>query len=231
MSASTPILFHQPLDVASRFVRLVLAEYRVEADLAVERVWQRRREFLALNPAATVPVLQMDEAVLVGPTPIVGFLAEARPDRGAPLLPRDPADRAEVRRLLDWALILMEADASAVLVLEKALKRQIPADQGGGSPDTQGMRIARDTLGWHLSYLAHLLAGNDWLTGERLTLADLAFGAALSSLDYLGEITWADHAALRAWYARLKSRPSFTPILAERVTGVIPPAWYDDPDF
>ncbi|MBV6656959.1 MAG: glutathione S-transferase family protein [Devosiaceae bacterium] len=226
-----PTLFHQPLDVASRFVRLVMGEYGVEAELEVEKVWLRRHDFLVLNPAATVPVLQLDEAVLVGPTPLVSFLAEAREDGGAPLLPRDPADRAEVRRLIDWALLILEADVSAVLVLEKALKRQIPADQGGGAPDTQAMRIARDALGWHLSYLAHLLTGNDWLTGERLTQADLAFGAAISSLDYLGEIAWSDHPAMRDWYARLKSRPSFAPLLADRVTGVVPPSHYEDPDF
>lgn len=225
-------LFHLPLDVTSRFVRLALAEYEMEAHFEIEKVWDRRKAFLALNPAATVPVLKTDEElVLVGANPIIGFISEGREDRGAPLMPSDAASRAEVRRLIDWALILLEGDVTSTLVHEKAMKRQIPGKLGGGAPDTGAMRICRDNLQWHLDYTDHLIATRDWLAGERITLADLAFGAAYCTLDYLGEIKWADHAPTKAWYARLKSRPSFDPLLAERVSGVIPPNHYADPDF
>ncbi|GAB5509193.1 MAG: glutathione S-transferase family protein [Hyphomicrobiales bacterium] len=225
-------LFHLPLDVTSRFVRLALAEYEMEAHFEIEKVWDRRKAFLALNPAATVPVLKTDEElVLVGANPIIGFISEGREDRGAPLMPSDAASRAEVRRLIDWALILLEGDVTSTLVHEKAMKRQIPGKLGGGPPDTGAMRICRDNLQWHLDYTDHLIATRDWLAGERITLADLAFGAAYCTLDYLGEIKWADHAPTKAWYARLKSRPSFDPLLAERVSGVIPPNHYADPDF
>ncbi|MEM1284235.1 MAG: glutathione S-transferase family protein [Pseudomonadota bacterium] len=225
-------LYHLPLDTTSRFVRLTLAEYGEAAHEEVERVWERRRGFLSLNPAATVPVIKTDEdVVLVGAHPLVGHLVDTLPDKGAPLMPIELAGRAEVRRLIDWALTLLEADVSATLVHEKAHKRQIPDGKGGGSPDTAAMRMARDHLGWHLDYLDHLLATRDWLAGDRMTLADLAFGAALSSLDYLGEVPWAEHTATKLWYARVKSRPSFAPLLAERERGVVPPAHYDDPDF
>ena len=225
-------LYHLPLDVASRFVRLMMAEYGEDAHREIERVWERRRSFLTLNPAATVPVVKGDDdLVLVGAHPVLGHVIDSRPDKGAPLMPVDLAGRAEVRRLIDWALTLLEADVSSTLVHEKAHKRQIPADAGGGPPDTAAMRLARDNLGWHLDYLDHLLATRPWLAGERLTLADLAFGAALSSLDYLGEVKWADHEPTKMWYARMKSRPSFAPLLAERERGVVPPAHYDDPDF
>jgi glutathione S-transferase len=225
-------LYHLPLDASSRYVRLVLAEFAEAVHLEQEKVWERRRAFLTLNPAATVPVLKTDDdLVVVGAGPITGYLTEAREDRGAPYMPADIAARAEVRRLMDWALVLMEHDVTGVLVHEKAQKRGIPADLGGGPPDTAAMRIARDNLGWHLDYLGHVLASRDWLAGERLTLADLAFAAALSSLDYLGEVAWKDRESAKLWYARVKSRPSFAPLLEERISGVIPPAHYDDPDF
>ncbi len=225
-------LYHQPLDTASRCVRLTLSEYGISTHLEVEKLWERRRAFLLLNPAASVPVLKTDDdLVLVGAGPISAYLSESREDRGAPLMPVDLAARAEVRRLMDWALVLMEHDVTGVLTHEKALKRSIPADHGGGAPDTAAMRISRDNLTWHLDYLDHLLSTRDWLAGERISLADLAFAAAVSSLDYLGEIAWAERSACKLWYARVKSRPSFTPLLEERVSGVIPPAHYDDPDF
>ncbi|MFK7791146.1 MAG: glutathione S-transferase family protein [Devosiaceae bacterium] len=225
-------LFHQPLNAASRFVRLTLSEYGQAVHLEDEKLWERRREFLTLNPAATVPVLKTDEdLVLVGPGPIIGYLSETREDRGAPLMPADIAMRAEVRRLIDWALGLLEQDVTATLVHEKADKRRIPAELGGGAPDTAAMRVARDNLEWHLDYLDHILASRDWLAGERMSLADLAFGAALSSLDYLGEVGWKNRSICKLWYARVKSRPSFAPLLEERLRGIIPPAHYDDPDF
>lgn len=225
-------LYHLPLDASSRFVRLVLAEFGQSVHLEQEKVWERRRAFLALNPAATVPVLKTDDdLVVVGAGPILGYLTESRQDRGVPYMPADIAARAEARRLMDWALVLMEHDVTAVLVHEKAEKRGIPGELGGGPPDTSAMRLARDNLSWHLEYLDHVLASRDWLAAERLTVADLAFAAALSSLDYLGEVAWADRSLAKLWYARVKSRPSFAPLLEERISGVIPPAHYDDPDF
>ena len=50
-------LFHHPFCPHSRFIRLVLGEYGLDLRLVEERVWERREAFLALNPAATTPVL------------------------------------------------------------------------------------------------------------------------------------------------------------------------------
>ena len=49
-------LFHHPICPHSRFVRLVLEEYGLTPKLVEERVWERRAEFLMLNPAGTTPV-------------------------------------------------------------------------------------------------------------------------------------------------------------------------------
>ena len=49
-------LFQQPLCPLSRFVRLALGEYGLTARLVDERFWERREEFLVLNPAGTLPV-------------------------------------------------------------------------------------------------------------------------------------------------------------------------------
>ncbi len=50
-------------------------------------------------------------------------------------------------------------------------------------------------------------------------------------MDYLGEIEWSGEPAAREWYARLKSRPSFRPLLADKVPGLPPAAHYIDLDF
>ena len=53
----------------------------------------------------------------------------------------------------------------------------------------------------------------------------------MSVLDYLGEIDWSDAPTAKEWYQRLKSRPSFRPLLSERVRGVTPVPHYADLDF
>ena len=60
-------LIHHPLCPRSRYVRLILGEYGIEARLLEERFWERREEFLLLNPAGEIPVL-----VAEGPPAIPG---------------------------------------------------------------------------------------------------------------------------------------------------------------
>jgi glutathione S-transferase len=83
----------------------------------------------------------------------------------------------------------------------------------------------------HLEYLTYLLQSRDWLAGGEMSLADLTAAAHLSCLDYTGDVPWKLWPVMRDWYARLKSRPSFRPLLADHVAGMRPPPYYADPDF
>jgi glutathione S-transferase len=72
-------LFHHPFCPHSRFIRLALAEHRSEPRLVEERTWDRREEFLALNPAGTTPVLVVEGYPPVpGATIIAEFIDETR---------------------------------------------------------------------------------------------------------------------------------------------------------
>ena len=44
------------MSTSSRFVRLILSEYGYQTELAEEQPWEKRRDFLTLNPAGTLPV-------------------------------------------------------------------------------------------------------------------------------------------------------------------------------
>jgi glutathione S-transferase len=59
------ILYHLPLSPFARKVRLVLAEKRLPFETRVEKVWERRPDFLEMNPAATVPVLVEDNGLII----------------------------------------------------------------------------------------------------------------------------------------------------------------------
>src|SRR5436190_1746062 len=92
------VLYHLTLSPSARKVRIVLAEKNLEFTLKLEKVWERRPEFLALNPAGEVPVLiEPDGTVIAGPEASVEHLDEAY--REKLLIGINPVDRAEVRRL------------------------------------------------------------------------------------------------------------------------------------
>ncbi|CAG0987986.1 MAG: glutathione S-transferase family protein [Rhizobiaceae bacterium] len=227
-------LFHHPLFASCRFVRLAFGEFGEELALIEEKPWTRRKEFLTLNPAGTLPVLLAEGDVpVVGAAAIAEYLDETRGalKRDRRLLAENPIDRAEIRRLAEWYLVKTEGEVTRHLVRERVLKPLMPSAQGGGSPDAAAIRAARANIRQHMKYTNWLAGTRNWLSGPRITYADLAAGAALSVLDYLGEIGWAEFPAAREWYTRVKSRPSFRPLLADRVRGLSPAAHYADLDF
>ncbi|WP_336056166.1 glutathione S-transferase family protein [Nitratireductor sp. CH_MIT9313-5] len=227
-------LFHHPLYASSRFVRIACGEYGEELALIEERPWMRRREFLSLNPAGTIPVLLAEgDHPIVGATVIGEYLDETRGafKRDKRLMAEDSIHRAEIRRLVDWYLVKTDGDVTRHLVRERALKPMMAGAQGGGAPDSAAIRAARANIAQHMKYTNWLAASRDWLAGPRMSYADIAAAASLSILDYLGEIRWGEYEAARDWYSRMKSRPSFRSILTDRVRGLAPASHYADLDF
>ncbi len=229
-----PQLFHHPLCPHSRFIRLVLGEYGIEPELVEERVFERRREFLLLNPAGQTPVLDDGAgAVVSGSGPISEYLDETLAAHGGErrLFPADPVARAEVRRLLAWFNGKFFTEVSNWLVTEKVYKRFMAPEQGGGAPEMDLVRAARTNIRHHLRYIGYLVGHRNWLGGDELSYADLAAAAHLSAVDFLGDVPWSEDEMAKHWYARVKSRPSFRSLLSDRVLGITPAAAYSDLDF
>ena len=223
-------LYHLPISPACRKVRLVMAEKGLDFELVEERDWERRDEFLMLNPAGEVPVLMVEEGEpLSGATPIAEYLEETSPD--VKLLPEEPLARAEVRRLVDWFDRKFAAEVSDGLIFEKVTRRFLSAADGGGAPDMIVVRAALHNLRYHLDYICYLMEERNWLAGEALTLADLTAAAHLSCLDYVGDVPWSQYQGAKDWYVRIKSRPAFRGLLADHVPGMPPPKLYANLDF
>jgi glutathione S-transferase len=227
-------LFHHPFSAHSRFVRLALGEFGLAARLVEERVWERREEFLRINPAGTVPVLVVNgQPPVPGATVIAEFLDETMGSElgDRRLMPVDCAQRVEVRRLVSWFNDKFFAEVSGPLTTERLYKRRMPLENGGGSPDMEVIRAARHNVRHHLAYIGWLARTRDWLAGERMTYADLAAAAHVSAADYLGDVPWDDDQGAKDWYARIKSRPAFRPLLTETLAGIPPSPTYADLDF
>lgn len=220
------VLYHLPLSPFSRKVRAVLAEKRLPFELRLEKVWERRPDYLKLNPAATVPTLVEPNGLVIADSGnICEYLEEAYPD--TPLMGRTLAERVEVRRLVAFCDGKFAHEVTASLLGEKFMKRL----QGRGNPDASVLRQGYSALKDHLDHIGHLAEHRQWLAGAQLSLADFAFAAHLSALDFASDVDWSLAPAVREWYARMKSRPAFRPLLADRVLGVTPPPHYADLDF
>ena len=219
-------LYHGWLSPFSRKVRIVLGEKGMAFDLVVEKDWERRQEFLAMNPAGTVPVLvEPDGTVLSDSRAICEYLDETQP--GEPLAGADPLASAEVRRLTAWFDEKFYREVTNNLVGEKLYKRFMAM----GQPDSGAIRAGHQNLGPHLEYVGWLCERRSWLAGRTFSLADAAAAAQISCVDYLGDVPWKDYAGAKDWYARVKSRPSFRPLLADHIPGLPPPRHYANLDF
>lgn len=219
-------LHHHPLHPLSRIARVMLAEKAIPFESAIEKPWERRPEFLKLNPASEVPVLvEEDGTVVAGGFAVLEYLEEAYPD--VVLLPREVAHRAEVRRIVDWFVHKFDREVTENLVGEKLIKRL----SGQGHPFAPAIRAGLANITYHLDYIAFLSERRPWLAGSTFTLADIAAAAELSCLDYIDNVPWDKNPEAKDWYARIKSRPSFRAILADNITGCPPPKHYADLDF
>ncbi len=219
-------LYHLPLDPGCRKIRILLAEKDLDFELKVEKVWERSQSFLRLNPAGEVPVLiEEDGTSIAGAGVVAEYLEEAYP---APnLLGGTPLDRAETRRLVIWFEVKFQREVTQNLVDEKIMKRFL----GLGHPDASAIRAGHANVHYHLDYIAWLSERRRWLAGDDFSLADITAAAQLSAVDYLGDVPWQDHTKAKDWYARVKSRPSLRPLLADHMPGAPPPEHYANLDF
>lgn len=218
-------LYHMPLSPFCRKIRLVLAEKKIEVELVEERPWEKRMDYLRQNPSGHVPMLKFDDVVLCDSNAIFEYLEETQPT--PPLLPRQALGRAEARRLSAWFDDKFQREVTVKLLYERVNKRVMKA----GYPDSQAIKEGSQAIKYHLDYMDYLLDQRRWLAGDHMTIADFAAAAQLSCLDYISGIDWNHSAAVKDWYAKIKSRPAFRTLLADQVSGFPQPDHYADLDF
>lgn len=221
------LLYHTPLSPFCRKIRMLLKEKGLEFELVSENPWDRNLDFFALNPAGEVPVfIELDGSIISGAYAIGEYLEDIYAE--TPMIGRAPAQRAEVRRLIDWFDHKFDFEVTQNILFEKVFKQHY---MQGGCPNPAALRSGKHNILYHLDYIGYLARERYFLAGDNLTLADLSAAAHLSALDYLGDVPWDYNESARNWYALMKSRPSMRQILGERVHGVRPPAYYENPDF
>jgi len=214
-------LYQFPLCPFSRKIRLLLSEKNVPFDLAREDPWTASDLFFNLNPAGRTPVIvNEDKNVTIPDSRAIAEYFEETVDRN-PMINGTATQRAEIRRLVALFDENFYADVTAPLLSERMKKRILRQP-----PDSGALRNAMKMAHGHLDYLDWLIDNRPWVAGSTMSLADLAAAAQISVADYLGGIDWTGHEQSRGWYAVFKSRPSFRPLLTERMDVIKPPPHY-----
>ena len=210
-------LYHYQLCPSSRFIRLLLDEYKIEHIMQLENYWKPQDEFLLINPAGHLPVL-IDNSNF----PIIGFNAcveyisdmDLKPN----IFPDDYRKKAEIYRLYHWFDTLFKKEVLDPIIYEKVFSRVIE----NLTPNSLNLRNGMQNLGFHIKYLEYLLRDKDFLVADTITSCDFFAAANLSVLDYLGLLNLGNYPKLQVWYFKLKSRPSFRNILKDYIVGLTP---------
>ena len=170
----------------------------VKVDLKTRKVVSDGSDFSAINPKGYVPVLELDngERLTEGPA-IVQYLADLKP--AANLAP--PAGSFERVRLQEWLGFI---NSELHKGFGPLFKPNTPAEYKD---------IARQNLSTRLGYVADQLAGRDFLTGERFTVADAYLFTVIGWGKWVG-IDIAQWPALLAYQERIAKRPSVAAALA-----------------
>lgn len=163
----------------------------------------RQSDYLSVNPAGQLPALELDDGTLLTEiTVICEYLDETQP--GEPLMGKTPEERAQVRRWTRWAdLNVCEPLANGFRFAEglpmfNERMRCIPEAADGLKA------CAQDKLAW----LDEQIAGREFLTGDRFTLADILLSSFLAFGEQVGQPLNRDLKNVSAWYDRCQARPS-----------------------
>ncbi|MDJ0920969.1 MAG: glutathione S-transferase family protein [Henriciella sp.] len=221
-------LWHWPIDPLARTVRLCMGEKQWTFEPIVIKPWVSDLELAALAPGAAAPALLDTDAEVrtscVGTLAICEYVEEAAPSPR--LLPFTSGEKAEARRLWQWS----EESFAGInnTLLAERVSQWVRREQ---APNSTALRQGAHALKNRMTFLDALAGERSYLAGRNLTIADLSVAAHLSSYDYFGDVPWDLTPDLKAWYARIKSRPSFRSLLEDKVEGVRPVKHYTNLDF
>jgi glutathione S-transferase len=198
--------FYNSMGPNPRVVKMFIAEKgldipRVEVDLMGGE--NRKEPHLQRNPAGQLPVLELEDGQHIAEIiPICEYIEETHPN--PPLVGTNAKERAETRmwtRRIDLNICEPMANGfrfSTGLRLFENRVHCIPQ----AADDLKA--IAAERLTW----LDGLVAGRDYIVGDRLTLADILLFGFLEFGAQVGQPLDPANKTLTAWRDRMAARPS-----------------------
>ena len=186
-----------------RKVRVVLAEKKLDYKFIPENVWADDTQIGAANPLGKVPCLVLDDGEAIFDSRVIVEYLDTLTPVGK-LIPAGGRERAEVRT---WeALADGVMDAAATARLEQTWPGRTEAQR---SPAWIARQMGKVEAG--VKAMSHGLGDKPFCSGNHLSLADIAVGAALGYVVFrFPELGWQQqYPNLAKLYDKLMQRPSF----------------------
>lgn len=231
-------LYHNHMSVCASKVRIALAEKGLEWTghlLDLIGGDQFRQEYVKLNPKSVIPTLVQNGNVVIESNVIIEYLDDAFPK--PPLRPKDPHDRANMRRLLkrlDDGSDGIHHDMSVVsfgsayrdqllklAAMNEGLEAQMDKSMNATSKrwlrevvykgvEAESFKAAIRRIDELLADFEAILSHSTWLAGPGYSLADIAYTSYMTRLEMLKFTElWTGRSHVKDWFARLKERPSY----------------------
>jgi glutathione S-transferase len=168
-------LYSSPMSSNARKARMAALLLDIDVDLETVDLAtgaHRRPDYLKLNPNGMVPVLVDGDFVLWESNAIMTYLADSK--KGNTLYPSERRARADVDRWLFWSSSHWNP-AIGILSFENMIKKMF----GLGEADPAQVQKGEQMFSRFAKILDAHLASRAYVTGENLTLADVAIAAPL----------------------------------------------------
>ena len=220
-------LYHFPLCPFSRKLRVVMGEKRVQFDLKYQEFWHKNLEFFKLTPFASVPVLaRSGRASICNSYLAIKYLERAYVN--FELIPDDFNKALSTETMAMWFDERFFNDVVYHFLYQKVIN----VLDSGLSPSMPILNAAKNNMMNYFDYIEGILHKTRYLACDVLTVADITAACHISVLDYLNVIDWNKMPiAIKDWYAVIKCRSSFRPLLNDRISILNPPAHYANLDF
>ncbi len=198
-----------------RKTRIVLAEKGLAYEHDPMVPFGLSAEYKRKHPLARIPLLEVDGRPLPDSSAICAYLEKLQPQPA--LYPSDPFDYARAIWFEEFA------DAGLVNVTAPFFQQRVLGPLLFKRPTDEAVvqKAATETLPPLFDYLEQELGGNDYLVGNRFTIADLAVGSLLVNYKHgRGEIDAKRWPKLAAYVERIHARPSFKGLIEEDQRGL-----------
>jgi glutathione S-transferase len=198
--------FYNSIGPNPRVVKMFMAEKGLDIpreDVDLMSGANRKEPYLSKNPAGQMPALELDDGVVISEIlPICEYLEEVHPTPA--LIGANPEERGVTRmwtRRIDLNICEPMANGFRFgegLQLFQNRIRTIPQ----ASADLK--TVAKEKLAW----LDGLIAGKQWIVGDRFTLADIHLFVFIEFGAQVGQPLDPANKNLAAWKDRVAARPS-----------------------
>ena len=194
-----------------RRVRIFLAEKgikipTVQVDLRAGAHLQP--EFLKINPAATVPVLELDDGTTIGEAiACCRYLEEAYPE--PPLMGGDAKEKAVI------AMWEHRCEIEGFLAVAETLRNEAKGMKGRALPGPVGheqipalVERGRARIGQFFAWLNERLGKSEFVGGGAYSVADITGFVAVEFAGWTKVVPTEEQTHLHRWLAAMRSRPS-----------------------